>query len=89
MNNLGRRLWHCKEVTGNELIPCDALLCELMYHHDLDERVMVNVVMLLRCGLLLYKDCHPLYVTIHEIWNAHHPHSREMHQQPDVIRIQA
>ena len=89
MKNIWRRLRGYEKVTGNEIIPCDALLCELMYHHDLDERVMVNVVMLLRWDLLLHKNRHPLYVMVHEIWNAHQPHSHEMHQKSDVIRIQA
>ena len=89
MNYLWRRLWLCKEVTRDELIPCDALLCELMYHHDFDQRVMIYTVMLLCWGLLLYKKCHPLYVTVNEVWNAHEPHSREVHQHPDVICIQA
>ena len=89
MNNLGRRLGGCKEVTGNELIPCDALQSKLMYYNDLDERIMINDVMLLFEGLLLHKSSHPLYVSTHEVWNIHQSHSREMHQQSDVICIKA
>ena len=80
MKNLWRGLRGYKEVTGNELLPCNALQSKLMYHNDLDEHIMINVVMLMLRSLLLHKSSHPLYVSTHEIWNAHHPHSREMHQ---------
>ena len=89
MNYLGRWLWHYKEVMGDELIPCDALLCELMYHHDFDQHVMIYTVIMLCWGLLMYNKCHPLYVTVHEVWNAHHTYPREMHQQTDMVRIEA
>ena len=87
MNNLWRRLRGCEKVTGNEIIPCDALQSKMMYYNDLDECIMINVVMLLLWSLLLHKGSHPLYVLAHEIWNVHHPYSREMHQQPDVVCI--
>ena len=74
---------------GDELLPRNALLCKLMYHHDFDERIMIYAIMLLLWGLSLHQGSHPLYVTVHEVWNAHQPHSREVHQQPDVISIQA
>ena len=88
MNYLGRRLWHCEEVTGDEILPSNALLCQLMHHYDLDQRVMIYTSMLLCWGILLYKNCHPLYVAIHEVWNAHHTYPREMHQQTDMVRIE-
>ena len=89
MNNLWRRLRGCKEVTGNELLPCNALQSKLMYHNDFDERIRINAVMLLLWSLLLYKSSHPLYVSTHEIWNINQSHSREMHQQSDVVCIKA
>ena len=89
MNNLGRRLRGYKEVTGNELLPCNALQSKLMYHNHLDEHIMINAVMLLLWSLLLYKSSHPLYVSTHEIWNIHQSHSREMHQKFDVVCIKA
>ena len=51
-----------------------------MYNNDLDERIVVNVVVLLFRSLLLYKSSNPLDVSAHEIWNVHHLYSREMHQ---------
>ena len=54
MNNLRRRLRGCEKVTGNEIIPCDALQSKLMYYDDFDERIMINVVMLLLQSLLLH-----------------------------------
>ena len=89
MNNLGRRLGGCKEVTGNELIPCDALQTKLMYHNDFDECIMINVVMLLLRSLLLHEGIHPLYVSAHEVWNIHQSHPREMHQEFDMVCIKA
>ena len=89
MNYLERRLWRCEEVTGDEILPSNALLFQLMYHHDIDQRVMIYAAMLLCWGLLLYKKIHPLYVAIHEVWNAHHTYPREMHQQMDMVRIEA
>ena len=88
MNYLGRQLWRCEEVTGDEIVPSNALLCQLMYHYDLDQRVMIYNSMLLCWGLLLYKNCHPFYVAIHELWNAHHTYPREMHQQTDMVHIE-
>ena len=89
MNNLWRRLRGCKEVTRNELLPCNALQSRLMYHNHLDERIMIDAVMLLLWSLLLHKGSHPLYVSAHEVWNIHQSHSREMHQQYDVVCIKA
>lgn len=89
MNNLWRGLRGCKEVTGNELLPCNALQSKRMYHNHLDEHIMINVVMLLLWSLLLHKRSHLLYVLAHEVWNAHHPHSREMHQKSDMVCIKA
>ena len=80
MKNLQRRLRGCEEVTGNEIFPCNALQSKLMYHNDFNEHIMINVVVLLLGSLLLHKSSHPLYVSAHEIWYVHHPHSREMHQ---------
>ena len=62
---------------------------KLMYHNHLDERIMINVVVLLLRSLLLHKISHPLYVSAHEIWNVHHPHSSEMHQKSDVVCVKA
>ena len=89
MNNLRRRLGGCKEATGNELIPCDALQSKLMYYNDFNERIMINDVMLLLWSLLLHKGSHPLYVSAHEVWNIHQSHSREMHQNSDMVCIKA
>ena len=36
---------------------------------------------------MLYKGGHPLYVSVNEIQNVHHPYPGEMHEQPDVISI--
>ena len=47
MDNLERRLGRCKEITGNELIPRDALQSKLMYNNDIDECIMINAIMLL------------------------------------------
>ena len=65
---------------GNEIFPCDTLQTKLMHNNDLDERIVVNVVVLLFRSLLLQKSGHPLDVLAHEIWNVHQPYSREMHQ---------
>ena len=89
MYNLWRRLGGCKEVTGNELIPCDAVQSKLMYYNDFNERIMINDVMLLLWSLLLHKGSHPLYVLAHEVWNIHQSHSREMHQKSDMVCIKA
>jgi len=89
MKNLRRRLRGCEEDMGNEILPCNALQSKLMYHNDFDERIMINVVVLLLGSLLLQKSSHYLDVLPHEIWNIHHLHSREMHQQPDVVCIEA
>ena len=80
VNNLWRRLRGCEEVTGNEIFPSNALQSKLMCHNHLDECIMIDVVVLLLWSLLLHKSSHPLYVSAHEIWYVHHPHSREMHQ---------
>ena len=81
-------MWHCEEVTGDEILPSNTLLCQLMYHHDFNQRVMIYTAMLLCWGLLLYKKCHPLYVAIHEVWNAHHTYPHEMHQQMNMVHIE-
>ena len=80
MNSLWRRLRGCEEVTGNEILPCNALQSKLMYHNDLDERIMIDVVVLLFRSLLLYNNGNPLNVTAHKIWDVHHSHSGEVHQ---------
>ena len=89
MKNLRRRLRGREEVMRNEIFPWNALQSNLMYHNDLDERIMINVVVLLLGSLLLHKSNHPLYISAHEIWKVHNPHSREMHQQLDVVCIKA
>ena len=89
MKNLGRRLGGCKEVTGNELIPCDAFQSKLMYYNDFNERIMINVVMLLLRSLLLHKGSHPLYVSKHEVWNIHQSHPHEMHKEFAMVCIKA
>ena len=88
MNYLGRWLWRCEKVTGDEILPSDALLCQLMYHYDLDQCVMIYTSMLLCWGLLLYKNHHPLYVAIHEVRDVHHTYPREVHQQTNMVRIE-
>ena len=60
-----------------------------MNDHNFDESKMINIVELLLRGLMLHKGGHLLYVLAYEIRNVHHPHPSKMHQQPDVIRIQA
>ena len=86
MNYPKRRLWRCEEVTGDEILPSDALMCQLMYHYDLDQSVMIYTPMLLCWGLLLYKNHHPLYVVIHEVRNVHHMYPCEVHQQTNMVR---
>ena len=86
MNYLGRWLWHCEKVSRDEILPSDALLCQLMYHYDLDQSVMIYTPMLLCWGLLLYKNHHPLYVAIHEVRNVHHTYPCEVHQQTNMVR---
>ena len=38
---------------------------------------------------MLHKVFHLLYVVAHEKWEVHHRHLGEVHEQPDVIDIEA
>jgi len=38
---------------------------------------------------VLHKVIHLLYFVAHEKWEVHHPHPGEVHEQPDVICIEA
>jgi len=60
-----------------------------MNDHNFYERKMIKTVELLLRGLVLHKSGHLLYVLAYEIRNVHHLHLSKMHQQPDVISIQA
>ena len=81
--------WSCEELTGNEVFPCDTLQAKLMYNNDLDECIMVNAIVLLFRSIILHKSSHLFNVSAHEIWNVHHLYSREMHQQSDMVCIEA
>ena len=59
-----------------------------MNYNDLDERIMIDAVVLLLWCLLLYKHSHPLNVMAHKIWDVHHSHFGEVHQKLDMICIQ-
>jgi len=50
---------------------------------------MMYTSMLLCWSLPLYKICHPLYIAIHEVWNIHHTYPHEMHQQINMVCIEA
>ena len=60
-----------------------------MNDHNFGERKMINIVELLLRGLVLHKSGHLLYVSAYEIRNVHHPYPSKIHQQLDVISIQA
>ena len=60
-----------------------------MNDHNFDESKMINIVELLLRGLVLHKSGHLLYISAYEIRNVHHAYPSKMHQQPDVISIQA
>ena len=54
MRYLRRLLWRCEELTGDEILPSDTLLCQLMYHYDLDQSVMIYILLCCCAGVLLY-----------------------------------
>lgn len=60
-----------------------------MNDRNFDENKMINTSELLLRGLVLHKSGHLLYVSEYEVRNVHHPYPGKMHQQPDVISIQA
>ena len=60
-----------------------------MNNRNLNESKMINTIKLLLKGLVLHKGGNPFYVSAYEIRNVHHSYPSEMHQQPDVISLQA
>jgi len=87
MNYLWGWLRCYEKFARNKILPSNALLCQLMYHYDLDQHIMINTAMLLCWGLPLYKTHHLLYVVKHEVWNVHHMYPCKMHQQMDMVHI--
>lgn len=60
-----------------------------MSDHNFDESKMINTVELLLRGLALRKSGYILYVSAYEVRHDHHSYPGKMHQQPNVISIQA
>ena len=78
-------LWRSEHLIGNEGLPWNTFLLQLVHNNHFNKRVMEEALHLLSIVSLLYNIGHFFNASVEVIRYVQHPHSSKMHKQPHLV----
>ena len=79
--------WIDECLIGNEGLPWNSLLIQLMHNKNFDNRVMKEAFHLLRIVSLLYNIGNFVNASVEVIGYVQHPHPSKVHEKPNLIGL--
>ena len=81
--------WGSENFIRYECVPWNVLFLKLMHDYHLDEEVVEEILHLMIIIPLLYNVCHLVNVVEEIVRYVKHSESSEVHEEPDMIRIES